>query len=280
MPVGEGAPLVWPEGVGAPEPTGIPHAVAHRSRTPKVGDWRGTTRSLYMASSATVPAVREEARRIAGRLEATLRVPDAEPRGIAVVTHPLPTHGGTMRNPLVAAIARACAERGLYALRFNFRGTEGSEGEFTSGREEARDLEAAVAEARSIAPGRPLLVAGFSFGALMILRWLAAGGAPDAYALLGVPLRGVTLATQALPPVPDGAFIVQGEHDQFGSAAELRAALPRARIVEIPGVDHFFVVRASVDASATGPSGALRDRYREVAAIVADELLRDARLAG
>jgi alpha/beta superfamily hydrolase len=223
--------------------------------------------------------MREEARRIAGRLEATLRVPDGEPRGIAVVAHPLPTHGGTMRNPLVAAIARACADRGLYALRFNFRGTEGSDGEFSGGREEAADLAAAVAEAEQVAAGKPLLVAGFSFGALMVLRWLAQGGKPAAYSLLGLPLRSVSLAEQTLPPVPDGTFIVQGEHDQFGTAAELRTALPRARVVEIPEVDHFFVVRASVDPTATGPGGALRDRYREVAAIVADQLVSDARLA-
>lgn len=223
--------------------------------------------------------MREEPRRIAGRLEATLRIPDAEAQGIAVVAHPLPTHGGTMRNPLIASIARACAERGLYALRFNFRGTEGSAGEFSGGREEAEDIDAAVAEARTIAPGRPLLLAGFSFGALMTLRWLARGGTADAVALLGLPLRSVSLRDQELPPVPDGTFIVQGEHDQFGTAAELRAALPGARVVEIPEVDHFFVVRASVDPAATGPTGGTRDRYREVAATVADQLVRDARLA-
>lgn len=223
--------------------------------------------------------MREEPRRIAGRLEATLRIPDGEPRGIAVVAHPLPTHGGTMRNPLIASIARACAERGLYALRFNFRGTEGSEGEFSGGREEAADVDAAVLEARSIAPGKPLLLAGFSFGALMILRWLAKGGTADALALLGLPLRSVSLGAQQLPLVPDRAFIVQGEHDQFGTAAEVRAALPNARVVEIPEVDHFFVVRASADPSATGPAGGIRDRYREVAALVAAQLGRDARLA-
>ena len=223
--------------------------------------------------------MREEARRIAGRLEATLRVPDGDPRGIAVIAHPLPTHGGTMRNPLIAAIARACADRGLYALRFNFRGTEGSSGEFTGGREEVADLAAAVEEAGRIAPGAPLLLAGFSFGALMVLGWLAQGGRPASYALLGLPLRSTSLAPRELPPVPEGAFIVQGEHDQFGTAAELRAALPRARIVEIGGVDHFFVERASMDPTATGPKGALRDRYREVAALVADQLVGDARLA-
>lgn len=223
--------------------------------------------------------MREEPRRIAGRLEATLRIPDGEPRGIAVVAHPLPTHGGSMRNPLIASIARACAERGLCALRFNFRGTEGSSGEFTGGREEDADLGLAVGEARSAAPDLPLVAAGFSFGALMLLKWLANGGAADAYALLGLPLRSLVMAERELPPVPDGAFVVQGEHDQFGSAGEIRAAYPEARVHEVPEVDHFFVVRAQRDPDATGPQGGLRDRYREVAAIVADQLMRDARLA-
>lgn len=223
--------------------------------------------------------MREEPRRIADRLEATLRIPDGEPRGIAVVAHPLPTHGGSMRNPLIAAIARAAAERGLYALRFNFRGTEGSAGEFTGGRDEQGDVADAVAAARAVAPGLPLLVAGFSFGALMLLKWLASGGAVDAYALLGLPLRSVSLGPQELPPVPDGAFVVQGEHDRFGTAAELRERLPRARVIEVPRVDHFFVERAAADPSATGPSGAIRDRYREVASLVVDQLTRDARLA-
>jgi len=223
--------------------------------------------------------MREEPRRIAGRLEATLRIPDGEARGIAVVAHPLPTHGGSMRNPLLAAIARAAAERGLYALRFNFRGTEASAGEFTGGRDEHQDLADAVAEARAIAPHLPLLAAGFSFGALMLLKWLASGGTADAYALLGLPLRSVSLGPQDLARVPDGAFIVQGEHDQFGTAAELRQRLPRARVVEVGRVDHFFVERAAAEPGATGPIGAIRDRYREVATIVIEQLARDARLA-
>src|SRR4029077_14087546 len=96
--------------------------------------------------------VREEARRIAGRLEATLRIPDGEPRGIAVVSHPLPTHGGTMRNPVVAAIARAIASAGLYALRFTFRGVGGSSGRWTGGLAEVEDLDLAIADARALAP--------------------------------------------------------------------------------------------------------------------------------
>ena len=205
--------------------------------------------------------MREEARRIADRLEATLRIPDVEPRGIAVISHPLPTHGGTMRNPLVAGIARAVAAEGLYALRFNFRGVGESAGRWTGGIAEVADLDTAIAEARSIAPGLPLALAGFSFGAVTTLRWIAGGGRADAVALAGVPLRSVAFQPEALPAVPDGTFIVAAELDQFGTAAELRAAYPRARIVEVTGVDHFF-----------------GDKRNEVGALIAAQLVKD--LAG
>ena len=202
--------------------------------------------------------MREEPRRIAGRLEATLRIPDVAPRGIAVISHPLPTHGGTMRNPLVAAIARAIAERGLYALRYNFRGVGDSAGLWTGGIAETEDLAAAVAEARETAPGLPLALSGFSFGAVTTLRWLAGGGHADAVALVGVPLRSAAFESHELPPVPDATFIVAAELDQFGTAAELRAAYPNARIVEVTGVDHFF-----------------GRRHDEVGTLVADQLAQD-----
>ena len=201
--------------------------------------------------------MREEATRIAGRLEATLRIPDEAPSGIVVIAHPLPTHGGTMRNPLVASLARAVAARGLYALRFNFRGVGDSAGEWTGGVEEWRDIGDAVGHARAIAPGLPVGITAFSFGAFQTLMWLANGGTVDAVALVGVPLRSVDQSRQALPPVPDGTYIVAAENDQFGTAAELRQALPRARIAVVLGVDHFFVPK--------------RD---EVGWLVADELVR------
>lgn len=201
--------------------------------------------------------MREEPVRIADRLEGTLRVPDLEPRGIVVIAHPLPTHGGTMRNPLVAALARAVADRGFYALRFNFRGVGASAGEWTGGLEEWRDLGDAVAHAHRFVPALPLGIAGYSFGAVQALRWMAEGGRADGVALVGVPLRGPDQEPWPLPPVPDGTFIVAAENDQFGSATELRSALPRARVVIIQEADHFFMGK--------------RD---EVGRLVADELAR------
>ena len=185
--------------------------------------------------------MREEAQRIDGRLEGTLRVPDRDPRAIVVIAHPLPTHGGEMRNPLIAAIARACADRGWYALRFNFRGVGASAGTWSGGREEADDVGAAVAHARAFAPTVPVGLVGYSFGALMSLRWIASGGRVEALALVGVPLRSVSGRDNDLAPVPDGTFIVAAERDQFGTAAELRERLPKVRVAEVRGVDHFFV---------------------------------------
>jgi len=201
--------------------------------------------------------MREEAARIDDRLEATLRIPDVAPTAIVVIAHPLPTHGGTMRNPLVAAIARACAERGWYALRFNFRGVGESEGEWTGGRAETDDLATAVDHARSFAPALPLGLVGYSFGAFQVLAYLARGGTADAVALVGVGTKDVNSAPRVLPEVPVGTFIVAAENDQFGTAAELRAEVPRARIAVVSGVDHFFVGK--------------RD---EVGRLVAEELAR------
>lgn len=198
------------------------------------------TTALGAGSRDTLP-VREEAQRIDGRLEGTLRVPDAEPGAIIVIAHPLPTHGGEMRNPLIAAVARACAERGWSALRFNFRGVGASAGTWSEGRDEVEDVGAAVAHARALAPALPLGLVGYSFGALMSLKWLAGGGRVDALVLVGLPLRSVTGRDNDVLPVPDGTLIVAAEHDQFGTADALRERFPKASIAEVRGVDHFFV---------------------------------------
>lgn len=225
---------------------------------------RATSGRMSQAYTAASPlgfpqtrTVREEPRRIADRLEATLRIPDVPPSAIVVIAHALPSHGGTMRTPIMAAIARAAAEHGWYALRFNFRGVGASAGEWSGGRHEVEDLEAAVAYARTIAPGLPLALVGYSFGAFQVLAYLSHGGHADAVALVGIGTKNIDLSPRALPEIPDGTFIVAAENDQFGDAAELRAAVPHARIAAVSGVDHFFVGK--------------RD---EVGALVAEDLAR------
>ena len=62
-----------------------------------------------------------------GSLEAILETPaDGMTVAAVVVCHPHPQHGGTMHNKVAHTLARTFVRMGFAALRFNFRGTEGS----------------------------------------------------------------------------------------------------------------------------------------------------------
>ena len=84
------------------------------------------------------------------------------PRGTAVLAHPHPLHGGTMDNKVVQTLARAFVQLGWRALRFNFRGVDGSAGAWDEGRGEVDDLLAVVAAGTDA--NQPLALGGFSFG--------------------------------------------------------------------------------------------------------------------
>jgi alpha/beta superfamily hydrolase len=58
----------------------------------------------------------------AGPLELVANVPDAAPAGLALVAHPLPTHGGTLDNKVVQTLAKKFYAHRYLSVRFNFRG--------------------------------------------------------------------------------------------------------------------------------------------------------------
>src|SRR5690554_7925736 len=89
----------------------------------------------------------------AGALEVAVDYPDDDVAAlplVAIVCHPLPTEGGTMHNKVVTMTARALRELGATTVRFNFRGTGASEGEFDEGRGEVGDLLAVRSEERRV----------------------------------------------------------------------------------------------------------------------------------
>jgi len=186
----------------------------------------------------------------AGELEGLWRPvrPDRSPRGVVVVAHPLPTHGGTMLNKVVFHTARALHhDLDLSSLRFNFRGTGASEGTFDNGRGELEDVRAAWAEARRRVSQGVLVAAGFSFGAAMTLKAVTRAsqdGAPlpDALAVLGLPLDRYAIPNPFPLAVPIAA--VHGELDTFTPPEAVGEFLeswpgPKAFRVE-PGADHFL----------------------------------------
>src|SRR5262245_25146438 len=66
------------------------------------------------------------------RLEAELAVP-ADPVAAVVLSHPHPLFGGNMRSLVPSELFRQLPARSIAALRFNFRGVEGSEGDHGEG---------------------------------------------------------------------------------------------------------------------------------------------------
>jgi alpha/beta superfamily hydrolase len=177
----------------------------------------------------------------AGPLEAMLdAVPEGQPeRGLGLVCHPHPLHGGTMDNKVAQTLARAFAQAGYRTLRFNFRGVGGSAGAWDEGRGETQDALAALASQRR--EGEPVLLGGFSFGGFVAAQ-LAQHLADRGEAAPQMVLAGPAAGSFPLPPVPSHTLVVHGEADEV---IPLGAVLDWARpqtlpVVVLPGVGHFF----------------------------------------
>jgi hypothetical protein len=168
----------------------------------------------------------------AGKIECAVDDPGAAPRGVALVAHPHPLHGGTLDNKVTQTLARAFVELGYTAWRPNFRGVGASEGAYDEGRGEVDDLAAIVEHSKS---DRPVL-AGFSFGAAVQTR-LAQRITPERMVLVGLAVKHL----DALP-VPADTILVHGAEDTTVPLADvLEWAKPQdLPVVVVPGADHFF----------------------------------------
>ena len=157
-----------------------------------------------------------------GQLEAILKErPD--PFAAVVVCHPHPVHGGTMNNNVVYRVAKALGDAGASVLRFNFRGVGRSTGTYDNGVGEEDDARAALDFLAARAPGVPLWMAGFSFGARVGLTVGAAEARVDKLLGVGLALKMFDygfLATSSKPKA-----IIQAADDEFGGRDAITAAV-------------------------------------------------------
>jgi uncharacterized protein len=163
-------------------------------------------------------------------------------RGVVVLCHPHPQHGGTLDNKVVQTLARAFVQIGYRAVRFNFRGVGASAGHWDEGRGEIDDALAVAAALRD--PALPLALGGFSFGGYVAAE-AAARLASDSS--LGAPVERLVLVGPAtsrftLPRVAADTVVVHGEADEVVPlAATLAWARPQSLpVIVLPGVGHFF----------------------------------------
>lgn len=146
-----------------------------------------------------------------------------------------------MRNSIVVRVARGLRAAGLVTLRFDFRGVEGSDGTH-DGNQEVEDAAAAAAVLTARHPELPLWLAGYSFGARIAAELAGRDAGVERLLLIAFPceLHDPGFLAHLRQP----GLIVLGEHDPYGSAADLRRRLPELpahlELVEVPGADHFF----------------------------------------
>ena len=178
-----------------------------------------------------------------GALECLVDYPPAEQQqpALAIICHPHPEHGGTMRNKVVTIIERALRELGLVTLRFNYRGVGESAGSFDDGEGELQDLLTLAAWARAAHPDKELWLAGFSFGAWVTSR-AAATLEPRQLISIAPPVGRMDFAA---PQVPGCHWlIIQGEDDDVVNANDVRkwaeSLQPQPQLLVMPEAGHFF----------------------------------------
>jgi hypothetical protein len=175
-----------------------------------------------------------------GELACALDAPvdEVAPRGLAVVCHPHPLHGGTMNNKVVQTLARTFVQRGWRSVRFDFRGVGVSAGHWDGGVGEIDDALAVVRAFR--APGQPLALAGFSFGAYVASQ--VAARLADQTPAERVILVGPAVQSFAVAALPPASLVVHGEVDEVVPlSAVLDWARPQVQpVVVVPATGHFF----------------------------------------
>ena len=194
---------------------------------------------MYPAGNLFIPAPH-------GRLEAIWKEPrGASPRGVALVLHPHPLHGGTMHNKVVFRTARGLEDAGLATLRVNFRGVGHSTGAHTGARGgEQEDARVALDYLVEKYPSLPVFLAGFSFGARVGMEVGLADTRVARLVSIGTPVEKYDFSFLRACRKP--LLLVHGDRDEFGSVPDLRAlaaSLPDPSLVTvkiIPNAGHFF----------------------------------------
>lgn len=184
-----------------------------------------------------------------GPLEGLLGPPEDErggeavsPRGVAILCHPHPAHGGTMNNTVVFRAAKGLRRAGLAVLRFNFRGVEGSAGTHDGNGAEEGDAVAALDEVERRYPGLPLFAGGFSFGSRTVCG--IAADQPRIQRCLFIALPVSVYECEPITTVPQRSLLLFAGNDTFGTQTVFveRFGPPPEHfdVRQIENTDHFF----------------------------------------
>ncbi len=211
-----------------PATIALPDAAARPPGASLEGLWLPPSGAGFEADEGAVVGVRESV--------------GAASRGGAVVAAPHPLMGGAMDSPVATEIALAASDAGFASLRFNWRGVGASAGTPSGETSDADEDYAAALEFVEESVDGGLLACGYSWGALAAARVAPQRKRVRRLVLIAPPpamLDSARLTEWGRP-----LLVVAGDRDDYVPEAELRARLadcPRAELVLLEGVDHFFV---------------------------------------
>jgi hypothetical protein len=157
-----------------------------------------------------------------------------------VICHPHPLMGGSMHNNVVEAIRDAFALQNYTTLRFNFRGSGNSTGNYDEGRGEQSDILSAH-EFLKKNGSKKIFLAGYSFGAWVGSKVLEQFNQLFVVSILiSPPFNYFDFNWDNLKNKID--LLVSGDRDQYCDAEVLRK---QAKIINSPletiyETDHFY----------------------------------------
>lgn len=185
-------------------------------------------------------------------LAGDLRFPEDadEHGGVAVVCHPHPSFGGSMESWMLPVLQSALVSEGWVALRFDFRGVGGSDGQHGTGEGEVADVAGAVD--RLLEHGdAPLLLVGWSFGAAVSLRHAVDDPRVDGWLGVSLPAATADVDDGLLGRLADWTvpkLFVHGSGDRITSVDEIRSIVDRAAepkgLTVVEGGDHLLIAHA------------------------------------
>ncbi len=192
---------------------------------------------MYPKGNLFIPALH-------GKLEAILKEPTGEVRGVALVCHPHPLGGGTMHNKVVYRAAAGLLDAALVTLRFNFRGVGNSTGAHDDGNGEKDDVRDALDYLSENYPNLPVTMAGFSFGSRVGSEVALDDARIERIISIGTPVDkyDFSFLKNCRKPI----LFVHGDKDEFGSIENLNVLVALVaentdtKLVVFENCGHFF----------------------------------------
>ncbi len=178
-------------------------------------------------------------------LEGVLSLPEGDgPFPLVIICHPHPLYGGSMDNNVVDSLAQAFVQTSFISFKFNFRGVGRSQGKFSNGIGEQKDVSAAIAFVTEVleADSARIGLAGYSAGAGFAFPIGVGDSRIKALAAVSPPLSMFNF--ESLKDCPKPKLLILGSRDDLISASHFMQFcrnLPEPKeCVTIEGADHFW----------------------------------------